>query len=58
MGLTFKRKDSLEKMFEEFAIPPKEDKLDDKLKESDKKTADNAKTEKTTLNFSVNQVKK
>lgn len=26
MGLTFKKKDSLEKMFEEFAIEPKEDK--------------------------------
>lgn len=58
MGLTFKRKDSLEKMFEEFAIPPKEDKTDDKLKEPENKSVDNTTTEKTTLNFSVNQVKK
>lgn len=43
MGLTFKRKDSLEKMFEEFAIEPKEDKKD------------KPETEKTTINFSVNQ---
>lgn len=41
MGLTFKREDSLEKMFEEFAIEPKEDKKDKPEKE------------KTTVNFSV-----
>ncbi|MGX6966959.1 MULTISPECIES: SPJ_0845 family protein [Vagococcus] len=45
MGLTFKKKDSLEKMFEEFAIEPKED----------KKNTPEVKKETTTVNFSVNQ---
>jgi len=58
MGLTFKRKDSLEKMFEEFAIPPKEDKMDKQIKDADTKQVDNTKKEATNVNFTVNQVKK